>query len=109
MQVNFNIKYDVRNEKVQNAVKNVLFKSMLKLHELSKKKCPVDTGRLRNSITLEPMIPKKNSYTLLAPVSYAGYVEFGTLNQKSQSFFRTSLREVERIHLKRILNSEFSK
>lgn len=49
-------------------------------------KCPVDTGRLRNSIT---HIRLGNSvYIGTKSVEYAPYVELGTSRQKAQPFLR---------------------
>lgn len=48
-------------------------------------KCPVDTGRLRNSIT--HMRVNGNVY-IGTDVEYAPHVEYGTSRQKAQPFLR---------------------
>lgn len=47
--------------------------------------CPVDTGRLRNSITSAVDSGEKAAY-IGTNVEYAPYVEFGTSRQKAQPF-----------------------
>lgn len=47
--------------------------------------CPVDTGRLRNSITSTVDSGEKAAY-IGTNVEYAPYVEFGTSRQKAQPF-----------------------
>ena len=51
----------------------------------AKKKCPVDTGLLRSSIT---HVYDKTSAYIGTNVVYAPYVEFGTSRQKPQPFLR---------------------
>tara|TARA_Y100000310_G_scaffold338183_1_gene427130 strand:+ start:51 stop:491 length:441 start_codon:yes stop_codon:yes gene_type:complete len=50
------------------------------LEKRAKQKAPVDTGRLRSSITYSVNRIKESSYTVQvgSNVKYAGYVEFGT-------------------------------
>ena len=51
--------------------------------------CPVDTGRLRNSITHAP----ESKYTEIVGtnVEYAAYVELGTSRQRSQPYLKPAL------------------
>lgn len=51
----------------------------------AKKACPVDTGRLRNSITHE--VEDKNVY-IGSNVEYAPDVELGTRKQKAKPFLK---------------------
>lgn len=51
----------------------------------AKKKCPVDTGNLRNSIT---HVYDEDSAYIGTNVEYAPYVEFGTSRMKAQPFLR---------------------
>ena len=60
--------------------KKVLFKSMKKMEELAKRRCPVDTGVLRRSINLMPRNRGSKVYTLSDGVEYGAYVEYGTRN-----------------------------
>ena len=58
--------------------KKVLFLSMSKMEELAKRRCPVDTSRLRTSINLSPKTFGSMSYTLADGVDYGVHVEYGT-------------------------------
>lgn len=53
----------------------------------AKRLCPVDTGRLRNSIT-HVTRPDDNAVYIGTNVEYGQYVEYGTLRQKAQPFLR---------------------
>lgn len=48
--------------------------------------CPVDTGRLRNSIAHEPV--GDNTESIGTDVEYAPYVELGTRYQSPQPYLR---------------------
>lgn len=78
MKINFSIQSKVNKELTIDKLKMVLFKSMLKMHELAVIYCPVDRGRLRNSIFLNPMTPGYSYYSLSEAVDYGADVEFGT-------------------------------
>lgn len=69
----------------------------------AKKACPVDTGRLRNSITHE--VDDKNVY-IGSNVEYAPPVEMGTVNQKAQPFLRPSATEHTSTY-KKIIEDEY--
>ena len=73
----------------------------------AKKECPVDTGRLRNSITNAVETNEKAVY-IGTNVEYAPYVELGTSRQKAQPFLKPAATqhtaEYERI-LKAALDS----
>jgi HK97 gp10 family phage protein len=56
----------------------------------AKKACPVDTGRLRNSIT--HAVEDKAVY-IGTNVEYAPHVEYGTIKQKAQPFLRPAATE----------------
>lgn len=51
----------------------------------AKRECPVDTGRLRNSIS---HARDDNSAYIGTNVEYAPYVELGTSRQKAQPYLR---------------------
>lgn len=59
--------------------RKVLFLSMSKVEELAVLRCPVDTGRLKNSINLFPRSPGSDEYTVSDGVSYGVFLEYGTL------------------------------
>lgn len=53
----------------------------------AKQECPVDTGRLRNSITYQVSNAEKSVY-IGTNVEYAPYVELGTDRQKAHPYLR---------------------
>lgn len=53
----------------------------------AKEECPVDTGRLRNSITHEVDMSEQAAI-IGSNVEYAAYVELGTSKQKPQPYLR---------------------
>ena len=56
------------------------------------KKCPVDTGNLRGSITYE-VDAAGNAVYIGTNVEYAPYVELGTSRQNAQPFLRPAASE----------------
>lgn len=74
MDFNFNMKDDV----LLTALRNTLFKSVVKMQELARIAAPVDTSRLRNSIIFNPNFNQSDEYILIANVEYAAAIEFGT-------------------------------
>ena len=69
----------------------------------AKKLTPVDTGRLRNSITHEV---DGNDVYIGSNVEYAPYVELGTTRQKAQPFLKPAATEHSQTY-KGILESEY--
>jgi len=62
----------------------------------AKKLCPVDTGRLRNSITHQL---KGLSVYIGTAVEYGRFVEYGTKRQKAQPYLRpTATDHADRYH-----------
>ena len=57
-----------------------------KAESYAKKLCPVDTGRLRNSITHARY--DENTEVIGSNVEYAPYVELGTVKQTPQPYLR---------------------
>ena len=57
-----------------------------KAESYAKKLCPVDTGRLRNSITHQQY--DEHTEVIGSNLSYAPYVELGTHKQKAQPYLR---------------------
>lgn len=76
MGISFDYKFN--GERLDRALKNTLFKSVVKMQELAKRASPVDTGRLRNSIIFNPAFSESDNYFLIANVDYAKAIEFGT-------------------------------
>lgn len=73
----------------------------------AKKACPVDTGRLRNSITNQ-VRPSEKSVYIGTNVEYAPYVELGTSRMKPQPFLRPAAADHEGTY-KKIFESELKK
>jgi HK97 gp10 family phage protein len=71
-----------------------LSRRAMKVHRVATRLCPVDTGRLRASIT---WMVTKDAMGLVAiigtNVEYAIFVEFGTIYMEAQPFLRPALRE----------------
>lgn len=58
----------------------------------AKRLCPVDTGRLRNSITHTVDIKGEAAY-IGTNVEYAPYVELGTSRQKAQPYLKPAAQD----------------
>lgn len=95
MGLEFKIETKFDNEKVAREVvqdgKNVLYEMMLAIERHAKRLAPVDTGRLRNSIHVEPSLPS-DEMAVTTGVSYAVYQEYGTYRMKAQPFMRPAKR-----------------
>jgi len=138
MKLKFNLNTELKEKEIVAKLQKVLFLSMLKMHELAVINCPVDTGRLRNSIILNPTSPGYSYYRLADGVIYGVDVEFGTsphvikpVNMKAlkfkadnktifakkvqhpgtsaQPFMRPALDQVKNIWIKRYTEREFKK
>lgn len=60
----------------------------------AKKLCPVDTGRLRNSIAHTVKIERRESAAYIGTnVEYGPFVEFGTRRSRAQPFLRPAVRD----------------
>lgn len=64
----------------------------LTAEKYAKQECPVDTGRLRNSITHEVDMSEKAAI-IGSNVEYAAYVELGTSQQKAQPYLRPAVED----------------
>ncbi len=73
----------------------------------AKKACPVDTGRLRNSITHQ-VRPSEKSVYIGTNVEYAPYVELGTSRMEPQPFLRPAAADHEGTY-KKIFESNLKK
>lgn len=58
----------------------------------AKRACPVDTGRLRNSITHQ-MGSERRSVYIGTNVEYAPHVELGTRHQQAQPYLRPAAQD----------------
>lgn len=79
---------DEYQEDVLEGLQQDIEKAALTLEKNAKQNCPVDTGKLRASITTEVGNLEAEVGT---NVEYALYVEFGTSKQSAQPFMRPAL------------------
>lgn len=77
---------------IDSAISVALEEIGLLAENYAAKKCPVDTGNLRASITHE-VDTGDNAVYIGTNVEYAPYVELGTLRQKAQPFLRPAASE----------------
>lgn len=90
-------------EALQEATDAALEECGLAAEGYAKRLCPVDTGRLRNSITHTR--DKKTAY-IGTNVEYAPYVELGTSRQKAQPYLKPAVLDHVSTY-KRIFESHF--
>jgi HK97 gp10 family phage protein len=64
------------------AVRDVVNETALNIQKGAKRNCPVNTGRLRSSIAIEPVTSNKMVLRVGTYVKYAADVEFGTRPHK---------------------------
>lgn len=72
----------------QAAVDRGITKCCLAVEATAKQNCPVDTGRLRGSITHDV---NNGEGKVGTNVEYANFVEFGTIKQRPQPFLYPAL------------------
>lgn len=77
-------------DELDNALEVALEEIGLTAEGFAKKKCPVDTGRLRNSIS---HASTEGTAYVGTNVEYAVYVEMGTVNTKPQPYLRPAVTE----------------
>lgn len=77
---------------IDSAIGVALEKIGLLAENYAEKKCPVDTGNLRGSITHE-VDAGDNAVYIGTNVEYAPHVELGTSRQKAQPFLRPAASE----------------
>lgn len=77
---------------IESAIGVALEKIGLLAENYAAKKCPVDTGNLRASIT-HVVDAADNAVYIGTNVKYAPYVELGTSRQKAQPFLRPAASE----------------
>lgn len=66
------------------------------VERVAKRLCPVDTGRLRASISYRLGIDMDGVYAVIGTdVHYAKYVEFGTRFMRAQPFLRPALEYIK--------------
>lgn len=82
-------------KKATSNVEQALIESALMVERDAKIKTPVDTGRLRQSISHETEnFGSENPAVIVGTnVDYAGYIEFGTSKQPAQPYLYPALTE----------------
>lgn len=83
-------------EAIANAIDRALVAALeevgLVAEGYAKRACPVDTGRLRNSIT--HIVDEGTRHVIIGTnVEYAPYVELGTRRQKKQPFLKPAAND----------------
>jgi len=77
---------DAMNNAIARAVEII----GLKAESYAKRECPVDTGRLRNSIS---HASDEDTAYIGTNVEYAPYVELGTSRQKAQPYLKPAVQD----------------
>lgn len=80
-------------ETVEKDVSKLIKNTLHNIERDAKKSCPVDTGRLRGSITTN--IISTYSGEVGTNVEYAGWVEYGTRYQSAQPYFEPAVEKNE--------------
>lgn len=91
-------------ENLEQATGTALEEVGLAAEGYAKRLCPVDTGRLRNSITHTR--DKRTAY-IGTNVEYGPYVELGTSRQKAQPYLKPAVLDHVSTY-KRIFDSHFN-
>lgn len=77
--------FDKRGKSIEPSLNNIIQKSIFTIEREEKIQAPVDTGRLRSSITEGREF--RNLYGSIGPtVTYAKFVNYGTRFQKANPF-----------------------
>ncbi len=88
------IKYDgglsVISERLANGIEEIIGAGARQVCENAKTLCPVDTGALRDSISVEC---GETGADIVAGTDYAAYVEFGTSKMAPQPYLVPALIE----------------
>lgn len=86
---------DVVKNKVAQAIPRILLRMGNAVEGTAKNLCPVDTGRLRNSISNTAKIDELAVY-VGTNVEYAEYVERGTLHMDAQPYLKPAVVQNKR-------------
>lgn len=81
---------DLMEEAAFSQIERALEKVGLTAERNAKLACPVDTGRLRNSIT---HTHDKNTVYIGTNVEYAPYVEMGTVNTVAKPYLKPAIAD----------------
>jgi HK97 gp10 family phage protein len=81
------------SQQVQKQLSEIIQAATYAVEADAKKRAPVDTGALRNSI--QSSFPTPKTGVVSASVEYAPYVELGTIHNKPQPFLFPALKAVK--------------
>ena len=95
---------DLSITEIEEKVSNALTKVAYDMEAEAKRLCPVDTGRLRNSINIDIQGTK---IIISANTNYAQYVEFGTYKQHPQPYIRPALYKALSFFINKRFKEEF--
>lgn len=91
-----NVKVEDKSDEAIDAMNSALFVALekcgFKAEDYAKKICPVDTSRLKTSITHAVAVREKATY-IGTNVKYAPDVELGTIKQKAQPYLRPAVED----------------
>lgn len=76
------------DEQVKNGLKDAIKECAFAIERDAKKNCPVDTGRLRASITTDTTKIDDYEATVGTNIEYATHVEYGTHKQSPKPYLR---------------------
>ncbi len=79
------------SEKVKKAIKEEIGASALRIQASAKRRCPVRTGALRNSITVD--LYGEMSAEIAPHMPYAIFVEFGTRKMRARPYMTPAAEE----------------
>ena len=90
-----------RLRNMEDAASGILMKAAMKGGEIAlddaRKKCPVDSGRLRNSLKLEELSSTPRKATVKVDydkgIKYGAFVELGASGRKANPFMRNAVDE----------------
>lgn len=79
-------------ERLPEAVSAIVRKAAFDVEANAKSVVPVDTGKLKNSISSE--FPSQTKAIIAPHTEYAVYVEYGTRKQRAQPYMRPAAEKV---------------
>ena len=89
------------DEHVKNGLKDAVKQCAFAIERDAKKNCPVDTGRLRASITTDTTKIDDYEATVGTNIEYATHVEYGTRKQSAKPYLRPAYnKNIEKLYTK---------
>jgi len=90
--IQVNWRGDAVKSEIDKAVERALTKATIIVDESAKQNAPIDTGRLRASISFEVDVPAKEA-TIGSNLIYARRIEFGHSKKAPEGYLRPALKE----------------